>query len=286
MGLMSQRYKINQHPANRHESNLHMSVKLCSFVTMLQLTANTIKRIAGLNDRKGRRRENAFKAEGSKCVLDTLPHFILISLYATRDWIESHEEVAFRYGEKLVEVSRSDLRKISSLTTPSDVVAVYQIPIRDYSPHDAKDSLILALDTIQDPGNLGTIIRVADWFGVTDIIASHETADCYSPKVIQSTMGAISRVRIHYCNLPETIRAIGDGNVYGTFLDGSPIGEAKLATTGVIVIGNEGNGISPEIGELVNQRLLIPSFPPGHPTSESLNAAVATAITLAKFRGI
>ncbi len=253
---------------------------------MTPLTANTIKKISSLDDRKGRRREGAFKAEGSKCVLDTIGHFQLRQLYATAEWIEQHEDISFRHGERTTETSRGDLRKISSLTTPPDVVAIYSIPTYDLPAGAAADNLVLALDTIQDPGNLGTIIRVADWFGITDIIASRETADCFSPKVIQSTMGAISRVRVHYCDLTAVIPAMGAAAVYGTFLDGEPISEAPLSRTGIIVIGNEGNGISREVASLVSRRLLIPSYPPERETSESLNAAVATAITLAKFRGV
>lgn len=253
---------------------------------MIPVTANIIKKVAGLDDRKGRRREEAFKAEGSKCVIDTLPHFHLRAFYALPEWLKDHEDVAFRYGEKVSEVSRADLRKMSSLVTPPEVIAVYSIPDRTLPENVASGNLVLALDTIQDPGNLGTIIRVADWFGITDIIASRETADCFSPKVIQSTMGAISRVSVHYRDLTEAIPTAGAEAVYGTFLDGSPIGEASLGTTGIIVIGNEGKGISREVERLVSHRLLIPSYPPERETSESLNAAVATAITLAKFRGI
>lgn len=173
------------------------------------------------------------------------------------------------------------------VTTP-DVIAVYHIPQEKPLP-SPEGKLMLALDTIQDPGNLGTIIRVADWFGVTDIICSQETASCYSPKVVQATMGSISRVSLHYCDLPETIsilKANGLQNVYGTFLDGDNISKTEIATDGLIVIGNEGNGISSEVEREVTHRLLIPSWPEGRPTGESLNAAIATAITLAKFRGV
>lgn len=253
---------------------------------MIQVTANLIKKISSLDDRKGRHREGAFKAEGTKCVLDTLGHFSLRHLLATADWLADHEDVSFRHGEHVVEIPRGDLRKMSSLVTPGDVIAVYDIPVCELDPRAAENNLVLALDTIQDPGNLGTIIRVADWFGITDIVASKETADCFSPKVIQSTMGAISRVRVHYCNLPEVLPHLGAKEIYGTFLDGEPIGNAVLSDSGIIAIGNEGNGISPAVGKLVTSRLLIPSFPPERETSESLNAAVATAITLAKFRGI
>lgn len=259
---------------------------MINFVDMIPVTANMIKRVSGLDERKWRKREGAFKAEGSKCVTDTLSHFDLQTLYASTEWLEAHEDVAFRYGERIVETSRGDLRKMSSLVTPPDVIAVYAIPRRELPEQAAAENLVLALDTIQDPGNLGTIIRVADWFGINDVVASRETADCFSPKVIQSTMGAISRVRVHYCDLVETLPRLGATAVYGTFLDGDPIGSSDLGTNGVIVIGNEGNGISAEVERLVTHRLLIPSYPDGRATSESLNAAVATAITLAKFRGV
>lgn len=181
-------------------------------------------------------------------------------------------------------VSKADLRKMSSLTTPGQVIAVYDIPLKNFDPGAAKDSLLLALDTIQDPGNLGTIIRVADWFGITDILASRETADCFSPKVIQATMGSISRVSVHYCDLPATLTEIGEGDIFGTFLDGDDIDSLTLPEKGVIVIGNEGNGISGEVERLVNHRITIPSWPKGRKTGESLNAAIATAITISKFR--
>ncbi len=239
---------------------------MINFVDMIPVTANMIKRVSGLDERKWRKREGAFKAEGSKCVTDTLSHFDLQTLYASTEWLEAHEDVAFRYGERIVET--------------------YAIPRRELPEQAAAENLVLALDTIQDPGNLGTIIRVADWFGINDVVASRETADCFSPKVIQSTMGAISRVRVHYCDLVETLPRLGATAVYGTFLDGDPIGSSDLGTNGVIVIGNEGNGISAGVERLVTHRLLIPSYPDGRATSESLNAAVATAITLAKFRGV
>ncbi|MDE6814294.1 MAG: RNA methyltransferase, partial [Duncaniella sp.] len=131
-----------------------------------------------------------------------------------------------------------------------------------------------------------TIIRVADWFGIHDILCSNETADCFAPKVIQSTMGSISRVRLYYGSIPEMITSIKPKAVYGTFLDGNNIADMKLGSEGIIIIGNEGRGISPSVEALVTERLFIPSYPPGQETGESLNAAIATAITIAKFRGI
>lgn len=242
---------------------------------------NICRFVASLDERKHRKREQAFKAEGTKCVLDTLGHFNLRALYATNEWLAEHNEIT-RYNP--IEVGRGDIRKMSSLTTPGQVIAVYDIPQRHFDPTIARSSLVLALDTIQDPGNLGTIIRVADWYGITDIIASQETADCYSPKVIQATMGSISRVAVHYCSLTETMREIGAEKIYGTFLNGEDIDHVKLSNTGIIVIGNEGNGISDQVEAIVTDRITLPSYPAGRPTGESLNAAVATAITISKFR--
>ncbi len=261
---------------------------LLNFVNMMEnnriLTNATVALVASLDTRKGRRKTGLFKAEGTKCVLDTYSYFEAEALYATSDWIEAHPDMA----AAATEARRGELGRMSSLVTAPDVIAVYRIPPEGPLPLP-KGRLLLALDTIQDPGNLGTIIRVADWFGVTDIICSHETASCYSPKVIQATMGSISRVRLHYCDLPDTImrlRGEGAAGVFGTFLDGEPITQTALPSEGIIVIGNEGNGISPEVEATVTHCFLIPSWPEGRVTGESLNAAIATAITLAKFRGI
>lgn len=249
---------------------------------METVTNNICKAVASLDERKHRRREGAFKAEGTKCVLDTLPHFSLRALYATQEWADEHPDVASL--PQAVVTGRGELRKMSSLTTPGQVIAVYDIPERRFDIEAASSSLILALDTIQDPGNLGTIIRVADWYGITDILASRETADCFAPKVIQATMGSISRVAVHYCDLTDMLGHMPSARIYGTFLDGEDIDTAELAPNGIIVIGNEGNGISDAVGSLVTDRITIPSWPAGRPTGESLNAAIATAITISKFR--
>lgn len=255
---------------------------------MTELTKNLYRTVKSLDERKTRRKENAFKAEGTKCVLDTLGHFKLRYLFATYEWLENHSQQVGRIvgQDAVVKVTRNDLSRMSSLSTPSDVIAVYEIPERVPDFSHMSHGLLLALDTIQDPGNLGTIIRVADWFGVREILCSAETADCFSPKVIQSTMGSISRVKLYYGNLPEMISKTESPAVYGTFLDGESISEAKIGEDGIIVIGNEGKGISKEVEDVVTERLLIPSYPQGEVTGESLNAAIATAITLAKFRHV
>lgn len=245
------------------------------------LTKKQIKAVKSLDTAKGRKSERLFKAEGTKCVRDTLDHFKLNALYATQEWIDAHPD----QSSVATPVKRAELVEMTSLVHAPDVMAIYELPEQEEIARD-EPGLMLALDTIQDPGNMGTIIRVADWFGVRRIIASRETVDCYSPKVIQATMGSISRVKVIYGDLPAMIAESGARNVYGTFLDGTPIGNAHLSAEGIIVIGNEGKGISKEVAQTVTHRLLIPSYPPGSETGESLNAAIAAAITLAKFRGI
>jgi TrmH family RNA methyltransferase len=198
--------------------------------------------------------------------------------------------------------SPKQMERMSHLRTPTDILALVEIPRRRTDPAAFGRELTLALDGVQDPGNLGTIIRLADWFGVRDIICSRDTADCFNPKVVQATMGAITRVRVHYGELEEWLGAATTAApagkpapggkfaktivpVYGTFLDGENIHSAKLTpTSGIIVMGSEGRGISPEIEKQVSRRLYIPHFPPDAPTAESLNVATATAITLAEFR--
>lgn len=247
------------------------------------VSKSIIKSVKSLDTHKGRKKEHAFKAEGTKCVLDTLGFFDLKALYASEEWIK---ENPVKDVDRVVVCKRSELIEMSSLSTASNVIAVYDIPDYDFKDIRGTENLILALDTIQDPGNLGTIIRLADWFGISDIICSLETADCFSPKVIQATMGSISRVKVYYGSLPEMIDSLSVKNIYGTFLDGESISDCKLDNNGIIIIGNEGNGISEDVAKKVTKKLHIPSYPPGEERGESLNAAIATAISVAKFRGV
>jgi TrmH family RNA methyltransferase len=173
---------------------------------------------------------------------------------------------------------------MSQLTTPSSVIAVYEIPQSALDETIVNEQLVIALDRVQDPGNLGTIMRVADWFGISYIVCSRDTVDVYNPKVVQATMGAISRVKVHYVDLPDFIARHRDVPVYGTLLDGDNIYETSLQNHGLVVMGNEGQGLSDEVKAMVSHRLLIPSYPPERPTSESLNVGMATAITIAEFR--
>ncbi len=246
------------------------------------LTAATRKFVASLGNPRQRRLNGLFTAEGSKCVIDTLSYFNCRMLLATDAWFKEHAAL-IPAGTQCLQATRADLERMSQLSTPANVIAVYEVPPSP-QPADATSCLVLALDRVQDPGNLGTIIRVADWFGITQVVCSPETADAYSPKVIQSTMGAIARVRPLYMPLAEYIALWPEAPVFGTFLDGQNIYSSPLSENGIIIMGNEGRGISPEVAQLVSRRLLIPSYPPGTPTSESLNVATATAITLSEFR--
>ena len=252
------------------------------------MTTKAFRReIASLSTPKGRKNHGAFLAEGTKCVLDTIEYFNVRYVIATKTWLEVNRLPAFLM-DKVVHADRGELGEMSSMSLTPDVIAVYDIPqeisLEEINPDGA---LIIALDRIQDPGNLGTIMRTADWMGVSTILASSDTVDCYNPKVVQATMGAISRVRVVYGNLQDMFAEICQNKqipIYGTFLDGENIYTASLSAEGIIVMGNEGKGISDAIESCVTKRLFIPPFPRGHATSESLNVAAATAIVLSQFR--
>lgn len=245
--------------------------------------SHTIRKVfASLATAKGRREHGLFMVQGTKCVLDTLGHFEIEALLSNSAWHDQHENL------HPAVVHQSDLERISTLQTTPPVIAVYHIPDNNGSIADmvdaARSQLCLALDCIQDPGNLGTIMRVADWMGVRNIFASPDTADVWNPKVVQASMGAISRVKIHYTHLPLLLQSMPGTPIYGTFLNGSDIYHSHLSHHGVVVMGNEGNGISPEVAAAVTHRITIPPYPAGALTSESLNVAIATAITLSEFR--
>lgn len=249
---------------------------------MMELTNRQIKIVKSLSEARTRREENAFKAEGTKCVLDTLGHFNLRMLITTAEWAAEHPEAVRAAGSsRHMLLPAREMSRISSLKTPGGVVAVYDIP--DPTEPDLGSELVVALDSIQDPGNMGTIIRTCDWFGVRRILCTPSTVDIYSPKVVQSTMGAISRVKVTVCDL-ERIIANTDLPVYGTFLDGTDIYSGELTPGGIVVMGNEGNGISPQLEKAITRRLFIPPYPAGAETSESLNVGIATAIVLSQFR--
>lgn len=246
------------------------------------LSKGKIKLIQSLSRKKERDEMSLFVAEGNKIVSDLLPLFRCKLLLASEEFLSAHPRVE---AEEVIEVSREEMEKASLMRSPQSALAVFYKKEYEIPKHSLSSNLTLALDTVQDPGNLGTIIRIADWFGIKDILCSMETVDLYNPKVVQSTMGAIGRVHVHYCDLNRVLDELaGTVPVFGTFLEGTNIYERELPPCGIVVMGNEGNGISPELARRVTDKLFIPSFQTGDSCSESLNVAVATAITCSEFR--
>ena len=247
---------------------------------MGSISNNEIKRVKSLQQKKFRDEYGLFVVEGGKMVEEAYASGFTVEAKYLRD-----------------EIGQDAMGRISSLSSPSPALAVVRKPsdvyIQDISQLEnvlSDGGLYLGLDTIRDPGNLGTILRIADWFGIDAVFATRDTVDVFNPKVVQASMGAIFRVKIHYVDLPalsETILSAG-GKVYGTFLDGINIYQRNLDTGKeapvMIVIGNESEGISDTMASLVSDRLYIPPYPADTPGSESLNAAIATALTVAEFR--
>lgn len=231
------------------------------------ISKNKIKLIRSLNTKKGRENTGLFVAEGPKLVHDLLNE-------------------GFIPDEILDNID--DIKKVSFLQHPQSMLGVFKIRKGDNKPtidllSDSK--LVLALDGVQDPGNLGTIIRIADWFGIEDILCSHDTVDCWNPKVVQATMGSIARIKLHYTDLIKMVDDLpSDYPVYATLLDGNNIYDQPLSHYGMIIMGNEGNGISPELRKRINRKLFIPNYPQERETAESLNVAIATSIVCAEFR--
>ena len=246
------------------------------------LSKNKIKQIASLTHKKYRDESGLFIAEGTKLVIDLSSAFHCTTMVATSEWLKENGKIK---ADEVIEVEVDELKKISNQKTPQGVLAVFQKPEYDWEKDDLHQKLSLALDDVQDPGNMGTIIRIADWFGITDIFCSEHSADAFNPKTVQATMGALSRVRVHTVDFQDFLKfCSGKLPVYGTFMNGENIYDKTLTPNGIIVMGNEGNGIAPEIEKLVTERLLLPNFPAGQATSESLNVGVATALVCAEFR--
>ena len=241
------------------------------------------KRIASLENKKQRRESGLFVAEGSKTVLDLIAAGVVPEkVIATANWLA---ENCLNTGIEVIEVELEEMKRISFQQTPQGVMGIFRQPRYNTDTTTPQRELCLALDNVQDPGNLGTIIRIADWFGIENIFCSAGTADVYNPKTVQATMGAIGRVKVHYVDLPSFIETTkGRAPLYGTFLDGENIYGKELENRGVIIMGNEGNGISEECSKHITERLFIPNYPVGRETSESLNVSVATAIICSEFR--
>lgn len=247
----------------------------------MALSKNRIKYIRSLELKKNRKADKVFLAEGPKLVGDLLGHFHCHFLIATSEWLTANRNLPV---EDVAVVTEEELSRASLLKTPQQVLAVFSQPDELLDVTVIDRSLCLALDDVQDPGNLGTIIRLADWFGIEHIFCSPNTVDAYNPKTIQATMGGIARVKLHYTPLPDLIRSLNGVPVYGTFLDGENMYSQSLSPHGLIVMGNEGNGIGKEVEQLINRKLYIPNYPADRETSESLNVAIATAVVCAEFR--
>lgn len=241
----------------------------------------TIKKIHALDMRKFRRNERLFVAEGPKLVDELCATMKPVYIAALPEWISENAKIIS--GTEYDIVTPDELQRASLQKNPQQVIALFPIPEHRFCTEQLKNELVLMLDGVQDPGNLGTIARIADWFGIRNIICSAETADIYNPKAVQATMGALARVKFHYTDLLQLLSQY-DGPVYGTFLDGENIYGQELSENGIIVMGNEGKGISQGVGEMINRRLYIPNYPIGTQTTESLNVAIATSIVCAEFR--
>ena len=238
----------------------------------MSLSKNHLKLITSLSQKKYRHKYKLFIVEGIKVVQEFLnSSYELEILFST--------ESSFSYLDSFIEVSEQELKKISSLKTPNKVIALFKIPVQKNS---SSSGLIVALDAINDPGNLGTIIRLCDWFGVDQLLCSKETVDCYNTKVVQSSMGSLTRVAISYVDLKEYLTSVSIP-VFIADMDGDNIYEMKPPTSAVLVMGNEANGISNSIKQIVSTKITIPRYGNSQLT-ESLNVATATAILLSEFR--
>lgn len=233
-----------------------------------------------LGNRKQREKLGLFLAEGEKCVADTIGHFSPEAILASESWAERHGR---EFQIPILTAGEPEMRQVSQFQTLPEVIAVYRIPKQpDIDEKLLSESLTLLLDAVQDPGNLGTILRIASWFGIDQVVLGDGCADPYNPKAVQSSMGAVGMVRIVQHNLASLIAAHPEIPVCGTLLDGTDIYTTDLRLPAFVVMGNEGNGLSKEIRDMVNLPLLIPSFATG-PHAESLNVAAATAVTVSEF---
>ena len=238
------------------------------------VSKNQIKLITSLQQKKYRIANKLFFAEGVKGIQELLDsNFELEHLYTTQN------DFGQVFNEKKTIITENDLRKISALATPNSCLALFKMPSEKPI---MQTGLIVALDSIRDPGNLGTILRLCDWFGIQQVLCSTETVDLFNPKVVQATMGSIARVNVNYINLDAFLTQT-TMPIFGTFMDGTNIYKSVLPKQGIIIMGNEANGISASLEKLVQNRLTIPRFGDLQKT-ESLNVATATAIVLSEFR--
>lgn len=249
------------------------------------LSKQITKIIQNLEKKKFREKYNLFKIEGEKLVAELLRSPLAVhAIIAYPEWIQANGHLLGK--NQVLETDEKGMKAISNFQSLPHVMALAEIPNRPYHPDEVAGTLSLVLNGIQDPGNLGTILRIADWFGVSHLLCDRDCASIYNPKCVQASMGAIFRVHAYYLDLPETIRQLKAKGmpVFGTFLDGENIYTSPLPSQGLIIMGNEGKGIAEDIGKLADFRLTIPNFTPAGASSESLNVGVATGIILSEFK--
>ena len=244
-----------------------------------------IKFINSLKLKKYRKKYGLFIVEGEKLIFDLINSNLLIdTLIVGDDFNFTNKKLPLDI--EVIETTSSNLKKISNLKTPTNIIAIFQIPKFELDFNNLSSELSIFCDDIQNPGNLGTIMRTADWFGIKNIICSENTVDIFNSKTVQATMGALARVNVTYVNSLDFFEEISENdiNIYGTLLEGENIFTAELSKNGIIIVGNEGKGISEKLMKYINRKLLIPNYPENNNLPESLNASIATAIVCSEFR--
>ncbi|HYQ56790.1 MAG TPA: RNA methyltransferase [Draconibacterium sp.] len=250
------------------------------------ISKNTIKLINSLALKKYRQKENLFLIEGDKMVVEALQSDLKIELLLVTDHFNAADSHKQRNVSKTIEVDTRELKKVSLLQNPQNSLAVCHIPEKQNFPEHLPDGLSLYLDSIQDPGNMGTILRICDWYGITQLFCSTDTVDLYNPKVIQSSMGSFNRVTLHESDFDRIydLAKMAKAPVYGAFMDGENIYQTQLPEQAVLTVGNEGNGIRASVEKRIHNKLSIPNFSKNRVKAESLNVSVATAIICSEFK--
>jgi len=255
------------------------------------ISSSKSKLIRSLQQKKFRDQHHLFLVEGEKMVLELAAvgpenRFHIRELFATPEWIDSRRTVLQLSGAELTEATQAEIKRVSKLVTPQAVIALVSIPAMRFSADAILNTPVLAFESIRDPGNLGTIIRTADWFGIRHIVCTPDSTDLYNSKVVQSTMGAITRVQVHYQELEALLESkeMQVKTVFGTFMEGENIYETSLEPDPLILFGNESHGLSEVLSPHIRHRITIPSFSPMGSGSESLNVASSVAVVCSELR--
>ncbi len=249
------------------------------------------KLIRSLRHKKFRDQHRIFMLEGEKMVVELASgegksNFLIRELIATPEWIDAYKALLHSQNFKITEATQAEIKKVSNLVTPQPVIALVKIPETEFRIQELLQTPVLAFESIRDPGNLGTIIRTADWFGIRHIVCTPDSTDLYNPKVVQSTMGAITRVRVHYMELEPLLNSkeIQEKTIFGTFMEGENIYSSSLEPDPLILFGNESHGLSDSLSPYIGHRISIPTFSPEGKGSESLNVASSVAVICSELR--